>query len=170
MFFCATKKHFFLDIRMKIYFCIEILSMKRYKSTIIKHPSDFKIVAIHADFSPYLLAWCLDDTFSLNFVCEPETFTINLSQNRISQHVEYHFQGSEQYTSMWILQNNGTLGKIYSGKPTPDYWILIEDEELMPNFELWLERLKSIDKIQTAYVFPPEKAIKFTWVNLLRHL
>jgi len=72
---------------MKIYFCIEILSMKRYKSTIIKHPSDFKIVAIHAAFSPYLLAWCLDDTFSLNFVCEPETFTINLSQNRISQNV-----------------------------------------------------------------------------------
>jgi hypothetical protein len=144
--------------------------MKKYKSTVIKHPNDFKIVAVHTDYSPYLLAWCLDDTFSLKFLCEPETFAINLRESVISEHVEYHFQGSEQYTSMWILQNNGTLGKIYLGKPTPDYWILIDDEELMPNFELWLEKLKSIDNIKTAYVFPPEKARKFTWVNLLRHL
>ena len=67
-----------------------------------------------------------------------------------------------------LKKYNSNQLKIYPN--TPDYWILIEDEELMPNFELWLEKLKSIDKIQMAYVFPPEKAIKFTWVNLLQHL
>lgn len=149
---------------------MKILSIKRYKSTISPSTNDFKIIAVHSNISPYLLAWCLDDTFSTNFVCEPKTFTINLSQNRISQHLEYYFEGSETISNMWILQNSGTTGKLFSGKPTPDYWILIGDQELMPNFDQWLDQLKSIEKIQLAYVFPEELSEKFHWIYRLSHL
>lgn len=149
---------------------MKILFTRKYKSTIIKQPNEFIIVAVYTHLPPYSLAWCLDDTFSVNFICEPETFTINLSQNRISQHAEYYFQGSEQTSPMWILQNNGTNGKIYSQKPSPDYWIFIGDEELMPNIDEFLEKLRKIENIQMAHLVPSEISTKFKWVSELKHL
>ena len=149
---------------------MKFLFIKRHHQSYNLSPNDFKIVAIHSNISPYLLAWCLDDTFSTNFVCEPKTFEINLSKNRLSQHIEYYFEGSETLSHMWILQNSGTNGKIISGKPSPDYWLIIGDSELMPSFDQWLNKLKSIDKIQMAYVYPEHLSEKFNWVYMLSHL
>ncbi len=103
-------------------------------------------------------------------MCEPKTFEINLSKNRLSQHIEYYFEGSESLSQMWILQNSGTNGKIISEKPSPDFWLIIGDSELMPSFDQWLNKLKSIDKIQMTYVYPEHLSEKFNWVYMLSHL
>ncbi len=146
------------------------MSSKRYKSTISIDGSNFTIVAIHTDLRPYFLAWCLFDTFSLQFVCENNPFRINLPNKPESLHAEYHFFGSEEYPRMWLIQNQGSTSRLVNSKPSPDYFIIFEEEEVILYFDQWLETLNKIAHIQLVYVFPKEKTKKFHWVNDLQHL
>ncbi len=146
------------------------MSTKRHKSTISIDGTNFTIIAIHTDFSPYSLAWCLFDTFSLQFVCENPPFQINLPNQLDSIHAEYHFFGSEDYPRMWLIQNQGTQSRLVNSKPLPDYFLIFEEEDVILHFDHWLETLNRVARIQLAYVFPKDKTKKFHWVNELHHL
>ena len=146
------------------------MSIKYHKLSSKLAFNDFKIIAIHANIPAYRLAWCLDDTFSTQFVCEPESFTINLLPERNSNHVEYHFNGSDTQSRLWLIQNNGTAGRLYSGKPTPDYWLIVEDVSFFDNFNHFIDQINGLDLVQMAYLFPELKAKKLTWTSHLSHL
>jgi hypothetical protein len=116
------------------------------------------------------MAWCLDDTFSSRFVRQDPPFSVFLSQNTESTHVEYYWEGNETGCEMWIIENKGTGGMLYSGKPTPDFWLLMRGAEDMGGIEDWLRGIKTIASIQLAYPFPADKHSKLHWVNALSHL
>ncbi len=161
-------------MRMKKLFLLEFLSnpytLKRHKSTVTLDGSDFQVIAIHSSQAPYFVAWCLFDTFSLEFVCEKEPFTINLSKEKESHHLEYFFKGSEQWPRMWLIQNQGTQGKLVKAKPSPDYLLLFEKDFGMLNVEQWFNKLKSSNKFELVYQLQDEQTSKWKWVSLLKHL
>lgn len=131
---------------------------------------DLDIIAIHAQIPPHLMAWCLDDTFSSKFVRQPEPFNVFLSKNTESSHVEYYWQGNETACEMWLIENKGSSGLLFNGKPTPDFWLLMRNAEEMGGFDDWVQGLKGIKNIQMSYIFPFEKHNKLYWVNALSHL
>lgn len=155
---------------IKIIFVEILLSIKRHKSTFLGASIDLAIIAIHAQIPPHLMAWCLDDTFSSRFVRQDPPFSVFLSQNTASTHVEYYWEGNETGCEMWIIENKGTGGLLYSGKPTPDFWLLMRGAEDMGGIEDWLRGIKTIASIQLAYPFPADKHSKLHWVNALSHL
>jgi len=155
---------------IKIIFVEILLSIKRHKSTFLGASIDLAIIAIHAQIPPHLMAWCLDDTFSSRFVRQDPPFSVFLSQNTKSTHVEYYWEGNETGCEMWIIENKGTGGMLYSGKPTPDFWLLMRGAEDMGGIEDWLRGIKTIASIQLAYPFPADKHSKLHWVNALSHL
>lgn len=155
---------------IKIIFVEIHLSIKRHKSTFLGASIDLAIIAIHAQIPPHLMAWCLDDTFSSRFVRQDPPFSVFLSQNTESTHVEYYWEGNETGCEMWIIENKGTGGMLYSGKPTPDFWLLMRGAEDMGGIEDWLRGIKTIASIQLAYPFPADKHSKLHWVNALSHL
>ena len=155
---------------IKIIFVEILLSIKRHKSTFLGASIDLAIIAIHAQIPPHLMAWCLDDTFSSRFVRQDPPFSVFLSQNTESTNVEYYWEGNETGCEMWIIENKGTGGMLYSGKPTPDFWLLMRGAEDMGGIEDWLRGIKTIASIQLAYPFPADKHSKLHWVNALSHL
>lgn len=144
--------------------------MKRYKSTATLDGSDFRVIAIHSSQAPYFVAWCLFDTFSLDFVCEKEPFTINLSKEKESKHLEYFHQGSEEWPRMWLIQNHGSGGKLVNTKPSPDYLLMFEKDFGMLNFDQWLNKLKLSNKFELVYLMDERLTSKWKWVTLLKHL
>jgi hypothetical protein len=155
---------------IKIIFVDTLLSIKRHKSTFLGASIELDIIAIHAQIPPHLMAWCLDDTFSSQFVRQDPSFSVFLSQNTESKHVEYHWEGSETACEMWIVENKGSGGLLYNGKPTPDFWLLLRGAEDMGGTEEWLKGIKTITSVQMAYDFPAEKHSKLTWITALSRL
>lgn len=155
---------------IKIIFVETLLSIKRYKSTFLGANINLDIIALHAQIPPHLMAWCLDDTFSSTFVRQDQPFSVFLSQITESNHVEYYWKDAETACEMWILENKGSGGMLYTGKPTPDYWLLIRNAEDMGGIADWLSGLKTMQHIQMSYEFPANKHIKLQWVSALSHL
>ena len=147
-----------------------LLSIKRHKSTFLGASIDLAIIAIHAQIPPHLMAWCLDDTFSSKFQRQDDTFSVFLSKITESKHVEYYFEGSETVCEMWLVENKGSGGLLYSGKPTPDYWLLLRAADELGGTDEWVSGLKTIPSIQMSYLFPIEKHAKLTWLRALSHL
>ena len=116
------------------------------------------------------MAWCLDDTFSSKFQRQDDTFSVFLSKITESKHVEYYFEGSESVCEMWLVENKGSGGLLYSGKPTPDYWLLLRAADELGGTDDWINGLKTIQSIQMSYIFPIEKHAKLTWLRALSHL
>ena len=146
------------------------MSPRKHKSYLSTTSLDLDVVAIHSDLSPHRMAWCLDDTFSSRFVCEAHPFEVTLSSNQVSFHVEFHFEGNETCSPMSLLENKGSSQSLYTGRPTPDYWLVVQESESMSGLSEWLEQLKRINGVQTAYLFPSENHSKLTWLQHLRHL
>jgi len=155
---------------IKIIFVEILLSIKRHKSTFLGANIDLEIIAVHAQIPPHLMAWCLDDTFSSHFVRQDPPISVFLSQNTESKHVEYYWEGNETACEMWILENKGSGGLLYSGKPTPDFWLLMRGAEDMGGSEEWMKGITSISSVQLAYLFPSNKHSKLHWINALSHL
>ena len=155
---------------IKIIFVETLLSIKRHKSTFLGASIDLEVIALHAQIPPHLMAWCLDDTFSSQFVRQDPSFSVFLSQKTESKHVEYYWEGSETACEIWIVENKGSGGMLYSGKPTPDFWLLMRGAEDMGGTEDWLKGIKTISSVQLAYSFPTEKHNKLPWINALSHL
>ena len=116
------------------------------------------------------MAWCLDDTFSSKFQRQDDTFSVFLSKITESKHVEYYFEGSESVCEMWLVENKGSGGVLYSGKPTPDYWLLLRAADELGGTNEWIDGLKTVQSIQMSYIFPIEKHAKLTWLRALSHL
>lgn len=154
---------------IKIIFVEILLSIKRHKSTLLGANIDLDIIALHAQIPPHLMAWCLDDTFSSTFVRQDEPFSVFLSQDTESNHVEYYWKGSETACEMWILENKGSGGSLYTSKPTPDYWLLMRNAENMGGIADWLNGLKTIKHIQMSYEFPAKNHNKLQWIGNLSH-
>lgn len=146
------------------------MSPKKHKSYLNTASLDLDLVAIHSDLSPHRMAWCLDDTFSSRFVCEAHPFEVTLPSNHVSFHVEFHFEGNEICSPMSLLENKGSIQPLFTGRPTPDYWLIVQESDSMGGLGEWLEQLKRISGVQTAYLFPSENHSKMTWLPHLRHL
>lgn len=155
---------------IKIIFVEILLSIKRYKSSQLGANIDFDIIALHAQIPPHLMAWCLDDTFSSSFVRQDHLFSVFLSKETESQHVEYHWEGSDVACQMWLLENKGSAGMLFTGKPSPDYWLLMRNAEDMGGIADWLTGIKTIQHVQMSYEFPANRHNKLNWVNALSHL
>ena len=146
------------------------LSAKRIKSTQLGAEIELDIFAVHAQIPPHYMAWCLDDTFSSKFQRQDDTFSVFLSKITESKHVEYYFEGSESVCEMWLVENKGSGGVLYSGKPTPDYWLLLRAADELGGTDEWINGLKTIQSIQMSYISPIEKHAKLTWLRALSHL
>ncbi|MFZ9969977.1 MAG: hypothetical protein ACO3GK_01560 [Bacteroidia bacterium] len=146
------------------------MSSKRHKSFFSHAAPELEVLAIHSQLSPHRLAWCLDDTFSSCFICEPNQFEVTLPNQPISLHVEFHFEGNEVCSPMSLIENRGTSQQLYAGRPTPDFWLVVQEPESMGGIATWLEGIKSIPNVQMAYLFPAENHPKLSWLNNIRHL
>ena len=159
---------------MKKLFLFEFLSksytLKRHKSTVTLDGSDFEVIGIHSSQPTYFVAWCLFDTFSLEFVCEKEPFAINLSKEKQSNHQEFFYKGNEDWPRMWLLQNHGSAGRLMSSKPSPDYFLLFEKHNGLINSEKWLNKIKQANKFEMVYQISESQTTKWKWVTLLKHL
>jgi len=144
--------------------------LKRHKSTVTLDGTAFHAVAIHSSQAPYFVAWCLFDTFSFEFVCEKEPFTINLSKELKSEHLEYFSKGNEQQPRMWLVQNHGTQGKLVKTKPFPDFLLLFEKDAGLLSVGYFLNKLKLANKFELVYEVQDEQTAKWKWVSLLKHL
>ncbi len=146
------------------------MSVKRYKSTVSLNTNDFIVVGIHTDAPPFLASWCLYDTFSIQFVFESADFTINLLKEGENKHNAYYYSGSAIYPKMWLVQNQGSLNKLVMVRPTPDYLLIIDDNENILDLDFCMGRLKSIKHFQMVYSYPNENKAKFAWLQELNHL
>lgn len=146
------------------------MSVKRYKSTVSLNTNDFIVVGIHTDAPPFLASWCLCDTFSIQFVFEYADFTINLLEEEENKHNAYYFKGSAMYPKMWLVQNQGSFKKLVTTKPTPDYLLIIDDNDNLLDFESCMGQLKRIKHFQMIFGFPNDNKAKFVWLQELNHL
>jgi hypothetical protein len=71
---------------------------------------------------------------------------------------------------MWLIQNQGTQGKLVKAKPSPDYLLLFEKDFGMLNVEQWFNKLKSSNKFELVYQLQDDQTSKWKWVSLLKHL
>jgi hypothetical protein len=71
---------------------------------------------------------------------------------------------------MWLVNNRGSHGLLYSGKPTPDYWLVIREAEIMGGTSDWIQGIKAINNVQMVFEFPTEQLEKLTWLQQLSHL
>lgn len=147
------------------------MSTKASKSTLLNSFSNTCIIAIHSTSLAYSLAWCLDETFSTQFICEPEKFKITLPNGlEESYHVQYFFGGSDIQSRMWLVQNQGSARKLFTEKPIPDFWLIIENKLFYNQMEDWVTKIKEMSKVQTAYIFPKQKLNKLDWIMNLNHI
>lgn len=146
------------------------MSVKRYKSTVSLNTNDFIVVGIHTDAPPFLASWCLCDTFSIQFIFESADFTINLLEEEENKHNAYYFLGSAMYPKMWLVQNQGSFKKLVATRPTPDYLLIIEDNDNLLDFESYMGQLKRIKHFQMIFNYPNENKAKFVWLQELNHL
>jgi hypothetical protein len=71
---------------------------------------------------------------------------------------------------MSLLENKGSSQFLFSGRPTPDFWLIVQESESMGGLSEWLEQLKRLNGVQMAYLFPSENHSKLAWLSQLRHL
>jgi hypothetical protein len=71
---------------------------------------------------------------------------------------------------MWLIQNQGTQGKLLTAKPSPDYLLMFEKDFGILNFEHWLNKLKTSNRFELVYQMQDEQTSKWKWVSLLEHL
>ncbi len=146
------------------------MPLKKFKSPELKADIDLDIIAVHAQITAHFMAWCLDDTFSSVFVRQPELFSVSLPKNVESNHAEYYWNEVETSGQMWLIENKGNKGFLYSPKPRPDFWVLMKNMEEQVELDHWIKKIHLISKVQTAYIFPKSKHSKLFWLTALSHL
>ncbi len=146
------------------------MSQKRFKSHFLEFEYNFDVVGIHSINTPHYLAWCLNDTFSSNFQLHVHSFALNLLEETASEHAEFYWEGDETHSEMWLVSNRGSAGLLYTGKPTPDFWLIIRDADIMGGTADWIRGMKAITNVQMVFKFPAEQLEKLPWLQQLSHL
>lgn len=146
------------------------MSQKRIKSHFLHFEYSFDVIGIHTVNAPHYLAWCLNDTFSSQFELNLRTFAINLLEETASEHAEFYWQGDDEHSEMWLVSNRGSHGLLHTVKPTPDFWLVIRDAEIMGGTDSWVRGIKTISNVQMVFEYPADQLDKLHWLQQLSHL
>lgn len=128
--------------------------------------SEVSIIAIHSTLTAHLLAFHLDRTFFSEFWLLNEQFEIS-HQKQIRLHTCFLYKIPESENEVWLVQNYGSNGHLFTKKPTPDFFLVFKGDGHNFLAEEWIKNTKQLTNHMTTWLIDDSLLPKFEWTAWL---